>query len=125
VSIQVLPGRWEDLPSETLVSVTLSVDRMDMNGTTADGNVRDNPEASRYEITREGRTAILVYRREPGAIALVHTFVPPPLRARGLAKRLVSFALADARGRGERVIPECPFVQAYIGKHPEEIRRTE
>src|SRR5437588_8093188 len=23
------------------------------------------------------------YRREPGAIALVHTFVPPPLRARG------------------------------------------
>jgi len=124
VSIRALPGRWEDLPSETLVSVTLSVDRMDMNGTTADGNVRDTPEASRYEITREGRTAILAYRREPGAIALVHTFVPPPLRARGLAKRLVAFALADARGR-ERVIPECPFVQAYIGKHPEEVRRTE
>ena len=100
-------------------------DRMDINDTTAEANVRDNPEAGRYEITRERRTAILAYRREAGAIALVHTFVPPPLRARGLAKRLVAFALADARGRGERVIPECPFVQAYIEKHPEEARRAE
>ena len=100
-------------------------DRMDINDTTAEANVRDNPEAGRYEITREGRTAILAYRREAGAIALVHTFVPPPLRARGLAKRLVAFALADARRRGERVIPECPFVQAYIEKHPEEARRAE
>ena len=98
---------------------------MDLNDTTAEPNVRDNPEAGRYEITREGRTAILAYRREPGTIALVHTFVPHQLRARGLAKRLVAFALADARGRGERVIPECPFVQAYIEKHPEEARRAE
>ena len=98
---------------------------MDINDTTAEANVRDNPEAGRYEITREGRTAILAYRREPSTIALVHTFVPPQLRARGLAKRLVAFALADARGRGERVIPECPFVQAYLEKHPEEARRAE
>ena len=100
-------------------------DRLDINDTTAEANVRDNPEAGRYEIPREGRTAILAYRREPGTIALVHTFVPPQLRARGLAKRLVAFALADAHGRGERVIPECPFVQAYIEKHPEEARRAE
>ena len=99
-------------------------DRLDINDTTAEANVRDNPEAGRYEIPREGRTAILAYRREPGTIALVHTFVPPQLRARGLAKRLVAFALADAHGRGERVIPECPFVQAYIEKHPEEARRA-
>jgi predicted GNAT family acetyltransferase len=98
---------------------------MDINETTPEANVRDNSQAGRYEITREGRTAILAYRRVPGAIALVHTFVPPPLRARGLAKRLVAFALADARGRGERVIPECPFVQAYIQKHPEEARGAE
>src|SRR5438552_1103223 len=78
---------------------------MDINDTTAEANVRDNPEAGRYEITREGRTAILAYRREAGAIALVHTFVPPPLRARGLAKRLVAFALADARRRRERPAP--------------------
>src|SRR5438105_7989627 len=98
---------------------------MDINDTTAEPNVRDNPGAGRYGITVEGGTGILAYRRRPGAIALVHTFVPPPLRARGLAKRLVAFALADARGRGERVIPECPFVQAYIEKHPEEARRAE
>jgi uncharacterized protein len=103
----------------------VGLDRMDINDTTPEANVRDNSQAGRYEITREGRTAILAYRRAPGAIALVHTFVPPPLRARGLAKRLVAFALADARGRGERVIPECPFVQAYLQKHPEEARRAE
>src|SRR5438552_15020852 len=96
---------------------------MDINDTTAEANVRDNPEAGRYEITREGRTAILAYRREAGAIALVHTFVPPPLRARGLAKRLVAFALADARRPGGRVIPECSFVRAYCGKPPEGARR--
>src|SRR2546430_17256654 len=92
---------------------------MDINDTTAEANVRDNPEAGRYEITREGRTAILAYRREAGAIALVHTFVPPPLRARGLAKRLVAFALADARRRRGRGNSPCPFVQADIEEHPE------
>jgi uncharacterized protein len=98
---------------------------MDINDTTAEANVRDNSEAGRYDITREGRTAILAYRRGPGAVALVDTFVPPPPRARGLAKRLVAFAPADAGGLGERVIPECPFVQAYIEKHPEEARPAE
>src|SRR5207245_11180513 len=95
---------------------------MASNGPTGEAKVRDNPEAGRYEIPREGRTAILAYRREPGTIALVHTFVPPQLRARGLAKRLVAFALADAHGRGERVIPECPFAQAERETRPEDAR---
>src|SRR5438093_13359240 len=95
---------------------------MDINDTTAEANVRDNPEAGRYEITREGRTAILAYRREAGAIALVHTFVPPPLRARGLAKRVVAFAPAGARRRGGRVLPESPFVHADDQNTPAERR---
>ena len=38
---------------------------------------------------------------------------------RGLGGKLVSFALADARGRDLAVLPFCPFVKAYIQRHRE------
>jgi len=84
----------------------------------ADG-VRDHVAAHRYELTRDGHTAVLVYRRAPGVITLVHTEVPAPLRGHGLAAILAHHALEAARASGERVIPSCPFVQAYLQRHPE------
>jgi predicted GNAT family acetyltransferase len=81
--------------------------------------VRDDPEASRFELDVDGQVAFLEYRRRPGAIVLAHTEVPPAFRERGLASALAKAALEAARVEGLRVIATCPFVKAYLRKHPE------
>jgi uncharacterized protein len=82
------------------------------------GGVVDNRERGRFEITAEGWTAFLVYRREPGTMTLIHTEVPEELRGRRLGSALVETALETARHEGRRTIVECPFAQAYLRKHP-------
>jgi len=82
-------------------------------------SVSDNAAAGRYEIKMGRRPAVLLYRRRPGVIELVHTRVPEELSGRGLGGMLARFALEAARSAGERVVATCPYVQAYIRKHPE------
>ena len=90
--------------------------------TTSSGNkatVRDNREASRYELHVDGHVAFLEYERRPRSIVLQHTEVPESLRGRGVGAILAKSALEMARAEGLRVIVHCPFVKAYLQKHPE------
>jgi uncharacterized protein len=81
--------------------------------------VSDNPSQLRYELFVDGQPAGLIrYRRLPDALALVHTEVDPQFEGRGLGARLIEGALADIRGRGLHVVPICPFVRAYLDRHP-------
>jgi uncharacterized protein len=83
-----------------------------------DLKVSDNPDELRYELHADGELAGHIrYRRLPGAVALVHTEVDP--RRKGLGSELVRGALDDLRARGLNVVPVCPFVGAYIRRHPE------
>jgi predicted GNAT family acetyltransferase len=59
------------------------------------------------------------YRLGDGGITLDHTETPPQARGRGLASRLTAAVLGIARDRGLKVVPRCPFVRAYLAKHPE------
>lgn len=81
--------------------------------------IRDNSEASRYEAVIEGHTAQVAYRREGDTIVFVHTEVPQPLEGRGIAGKMVKKALDDAQEAGLGVVAECPYVAAYLKKHPE------
>lgn len=82
-------------------------------------DVRDAREASRFEADVEGKLAIADYTRRDGEIVFTHTEVPPPLRGKGVASALIRGALDQVRGEGVRVVPSCPFVKAYIERHPE------
>lgn len=84
----------------------------------SDTTVRDNREASRYDLSVDGHIAFMEYERRPGMIVLMHTEVPPPLRGRGLGGRLAKSVLEAAKAEGLRVIAKCPFVRAYLEKHP-------
>jgi len=79
------------------------------------------PDERRYELIVEGKSAgELVYRdRGGGVLALLHTEVDPTLQRRGLGSALVAGALDDARVRGLRVVPICPFVEAFVRDRPE------
>lgn len=78
-----------------------------------------NAPASRFEVEVEGRLSILDYVRRERELVLTHTFVPPELRGRGLAEKLVRTALDFARGEGCRVVPACSYVDAFLRRHPE------
>jgi uncharacterized protein len=81
--------------------------------------VADNSAAERYELTVDGqRIGFVTYRMGPGVIALLHAEVDPAHKAQGWGSRLVAGALDDARERGMTVRPVCPFVVAYIERHP-------
>ena len=82
-------------------------------------SVIDNPHENRFELDVEGQTAVLNYERSPKSLLLVHTEVPASLRGRHLGDRLVEGAIAHAREQGLRVVAVCPFVKAYLRKHPE------
>ncbi len=82
--------------------------------------VADNPDEDRYEVFADGELAgFVVYRLRPGRISFVHTEIDDAYEGQGLGGKLVSEALDDARSRGLSVLPFCPFVNAYLKKHPE------
>jgi predicted GNAT family acetyltransferase len=82
--------------------------------------VSDRPNELRYEIEVDGEVAGFInYRREPGVYELVHTDVDPKWEGKGVGATLVRGALDDLRARGLKVRPYCPFVAAYIRRHPE------
>lgn len=84
-----------------------------------DARISDNRERSRFEVTVEGHMARADYVIAGDVITFTHTVVPPALEGRGIASRLIRHGLSEARARGLRVVPQCPFVAAYIRKHPE------
>ena len=81
--------------------------------------VRNNAALHRFELDADGHTAVAYYQLAPGVITLTHTEVPPALSGRGIGSKLARGALAAARAQGLKVVAKCPFVSAYIGKHPE------
>ena len=81
--------------------------------------VRDNVEQSRFELEVDGALAVIEYRREGALVSFNHAEVPSQCEGRGLGARLVRGALELTRARGERVVPRCAFVAAYLRRHPE------
>jgi uncharacterized protein len=82
--------------------------------------VADDRDGERYVISVDGKPAGFAQYRDRGElIAFVHTEIDDRFEGQGLGGRLISHALDDARARGLAVLPFCPFVNAYIERHPE------
>jgi predicted GNAT family acetyltransferase len=82
--------------------------------------IRDNVERHRFEIDLgDGTFAFAEYNLIPGKIMFTHTEVPEAHGGQGLGSALIRFGLAEARARGLKVIPICPFFAVYMEKHPD------
>ena len=81
--------------------------------------VRDNTTLSRFELDADGITAFANYQLAGNVITIAHTETPLQARGRGIASKLVAGALDAVRARGLKLVPRCPFVRAYIARHPE------
>jgi predicted GNAT family acetyltransferase len=85
-----------------------------------DIEITDNPSQNRYEA-RLGQDVIgfIDYHLRPGRITLLHTEVDSAAEGTGVGSQLVAGTLEDIRGRGLSVVVVCPFIRAYIRRHPE------
>ncbi|RBM10962.1 GNAT family N-acetyltransferase [Streptomyces sp. PT12] len=82
--------------------------------------VADNPERSRFEVFDDDELAgFAEYHRYRDQIAFIHTEIDPRFEGRGLGGVLARAALGAAREQGLGVLPFCPFIRGWIGKHPE------
>jgi predicted GNAT family acetyltransferase len=82
-------------------------------------DVVNNTAKQRYELAVDGHIAATYYTITGGVITFVHTEVPPELGGKGIGSRLIRGALDQVRAGGLKVIAQCPFVKAYIEKHPD------
>jgi predicted GNAT family acetyltransferase len=82
--------------------------------------VRDDRDASRYVIELDGHmVGAAYYKRFDDHIVFTHTEVDEGHQGEGLAGQLVQTALDDTRAAGLRVVALCPYVRAWIQRHPE------
>ena len=81
----------------------------------------DDTAEERYDLWQGDTLAgSIEYETRPGVVVLIHTEVDSAFEGHGLGAKLVKFALDDIRGRGLKLVPVCPFVRAYLQRHPEE-----
>jgi uncharacterized protein len=83
--------------------------------------VLHDSERSRFVVSLADGEAELFYAPfSEDILELLHTEIPPSGRGQGVGDALVRAALAYAREQGFQVIATCPYVQAWLRKHPEE-----
>lgn len=78
-----------------------------------------NESTRRFELNVDDKPAFIVY--EPlgdSVLALTHTEVDPALEGKGVGSKLVEETLQYVDKQGMRVVSMCPFVSAYIKRHP-------
>ncbi|MEK8226347.1 GNAT family N-acetyltransferase [Oerskovia sp. M15] len=60
-----------------------------------------------------------VYVRQPGQVVFTHTEVDDAYAGHGVGSTLARGALDHVRASGQKVVPLCPFIRAYVQLHEE------
>jgi len=78
-----------------------------------------NPDEKRFEIQLDDDLAMVEYLLNKSNIIFTHTEVPEAYEGQGIGKILAEHVLNYAREQGYKVQPLCPFIKAYVKRHPE------
>jgi len=82
--------------------------------------VEENPAKHRFEILVDDALAgFTAYLPRGEVLVFTHTEVDQRYRGMGVGEALVRGTLDQLRERGDRLVPKCPFVAAFIERHPE------
>ena len=82
-------------------------------------NITDNTDTQQFETPVNNDLAFISYRYEHGKLALMHTEVPEEAEDKGVAAALAEFAFEQARQQQRKVLVFCPYISAYLKRHPE------
>lgn len=53
-------------------------------------------------------------------MTIFHTEIEPEYQGRGLGDELAHGPLEDVQRRDLALVPRCPFIAAYVRRHPDE-----
>src|SRR5690606_12434805 len=82
--------------------------------------VSDRPDEGAYVIEADGqREGKAEYAVKDGRGVVTHTEVDDASSGRCLATKPARFALDDVKAKGVKIAPRCPFIAAYVKRHPE------
>ena len=80
----------------------------------------DTPEATRFAARLgEELVGVLEYIPLDGKIIATHTEVDPAHEGQGIGSRFVAATLDQLRADGRLVQPLCPYVTAWLRRHPD------
>ena len=81
----------------------------------------DHGDRGEYYAAVADSSAIgrLTWTRHGDVRTAEHTLVPSEIGGRGIAGMLVEALIADARGKGFKINPQCSYVAAAFRRHPE------
>lgn len=91
--------------------------------------VTRDPDRERFELRQDGAfIGFLGYAQDtvPGpdgedtvVLRLQHTIINEAYGRRGYARALVTMVLDRLRAEGDRIVPECSYVEDYLRRYPE------
>ncbi|MBN9451740.1 MAG: N-acetyltransferase [Bosea sp.] len=82
-------------------------------------DVVEKPEQNRFELTLDGGTALVAYRREGERLVLVHTEVPAQFAGQGVGSKLAKGVFELLRASRRKAVVRCEFLRGWLAKHPE------
>ncbi|HWC36595.1 MAG TPA: GNAT family N-acetyltransferase [Mycobacteriales bacterium] len=87
---------------------------------TEDVTITHRADRHRFELAVDGEVVgYSTYRDADGVRTFLHTEIDPSVEGRGFGSQLIREALDQTRAAGLSVVPQCPFVRAFIEQHPE------
>ena len=84
-----------------------------------DIQVVQNPDKNRFEVKIESYLALCEYILGKTRIIFTHTEVPKALAGNSIGAKMAKAGLDYAREHNLQIMPLCPFVAAYMERHPE------
>lgn len=82
--------------------------------------VEENPARRRFEILVDNALAgSTAYLPRGEVLVFTHTEVDERYQGMGVGEALIQGTLDQLRARGGRMVPACPFVAAFIERHPD------
>ena len=87
--------------------------------TDASNPVTDNATQHRFELVENGLTAFADYRRDGGRVIIPHVEAPAGLQGTGAAGRLMEGLVEHVRADHLKLVPSCPYAEAWLKRHPE------
>ena len=76
-------------------------------------------EKQRFYTFVDSYEALLDYGLDGDTMNFYHTYTPPELRGKGLAKIVVEYAFNYAKKNNLKVIPSCSYVRAFVKRYDE------
>ncbi|MFQ6392511.1 GNAT family N-acetyltransferase [Nocardia sp. KC 131] len=91
-----------------------------MTESAPESKVVRNDEKNRYEVFHGGELAgFSEYEERDNETVFIHTEIDDAFSGRGLGGILAKQAVEDVIARGRVIRPLCPFIKAYLDKHPQ------